>query len=64
VIEHQLDVIRAADWLIDLGPEGGERGGQIVAAGSPEQVMRVKKSHTGQAIAKAVLLEGKRKLAN
>jgi len=53
IIEHQLDVIRSADWILDLGPEGGERGGHLVAAGSPEQVMRVKRSYTGQALARA-----------
>ncbi len=47
VIEHNLDVIKSADWIIDLGPEGGDEGGQIVAAGTPEDVARVKKSHTG-----------------
>jgi len=51
IIEHNLDVIRNADWIIDLGPEGGEEGGRIVAQGSPEQVARVKKSYTGQALA-------------
>jgi excinuclease ABC subunit A len=51
IIEHNLDVIRNADWLIDLGPEGGEDGGRIVAHGTPEQVARVKKSYTGQALA-------------
>jgi len=51
IIEHNLDVIRNADWLIDLGPEGGEDGGRIVAQGTPEQVARVKKSYTGQALA-------------
>jgi excinuclease ABC subunit A len=50
VIEHNLDVIRSADWLIDLGPEGGDRGGQLVAAGTPEEVARVKDSHTGRAL--------------
>jgi len=50
IIEHNLDVIRNADWLIDLGPEGGEDGGRIVAQGTPEQVARVKKSYTGQAL--------------
>ena len=47
VIEHHLDVIRAADWIIDLGPEGGEGGGRIVAEGTPEEVAKSKKSHTG-----------------
>jgi excinuclease ABC subunit A len=50
IIEHNLDVIRNADWIIDLGPEGGEDGGRIVAQGTPEQVARVKKSYTGQAL--------------
>ncbi len=48
IIEHNLDVIRNADWIIDLGPEGGEEGGQIVAAGTPEQVSRAAQSYTGQ----------------
>jgi excinuclease ABC subunit A len=47
VIEHNLDVIKTADWLIDLGPEGGDGGGRIVAEGTPEQVARVKGSRTG-----------------
>jgi excinuclease ABC subunit A len=51
IIEHNLDVIRNADWIIDLGPEGGEDGGRLVAQGTPEQVARVKKSYTGQALA-------------
>ena len=51
IIEHNLDVIRNADWLIDLGPEGGEDGGRVVAQGTPEQVAKVKKSYTGQALA-------------
>jgi excinuclease ABC subunit A len=51
IIEHNLDVIRNADWIIDLGPEGGEEGGRLVAQGTPEQVARVKKSYTGQALA-------------
>jgi excinuclease ABC subunit A len=53
IIEHNIDVIRNADWIIDLGPEGGEDGGRIVAQGTPEQVARVRKSHTGQALASA-----------
>ena len=51
IIEHNLDVIRNADWIIDLGPEGGEDGGRVVAQGTPEQVSKIKKSHTGQALA-------------
>ncbi|RDI13549.1 excinuclease ABC subunit UvrA [Comamonas sp. AG1104] len=50
VIEHNLDVIRASDWLIDLGPEGGDGGGLIVAEGTPEEVRHVKESHTAQAL--------------
>ncbi len=52
IIEHNMDVIRNADWIIDLGPEGGEDGGRVVAQGTPEQVARVKKSYTGQTLAK------------
>jgi excinuclease ABC subunit A len=48
VIEHNLEVIKAADWVIDLGPEGGERGGRIVAAGTPEAIAKVAESHTGK----------------
>ena len=51
VIEHNLEVIKTADWIIDLGPEGGEGGGKIVAAGTPEDVAKVKKSHTGRYLA-------------
>ena len=50
VIEHHLDVIKCADWLIDLGPEGGDRGGLVVAAGTPEALARAKGSHTGTAL--------------
>jgi len=48
VIEHNLDVIKTADWVIDLGPEGGEGGGRVIAEGTPEEVARNKASHTGQ----------------
>jgi excinuclease ABC subunit A len=48
VIEHNLDVIKTADWIIDLGPEGGEEGGQLIAAGPPEQIIKVEESHTGR----------------
>jgi excinuclease ABC subunit A len=58
VIEHQLDVVKTADWIIDLGPEGGEAGGHIVAAGTPEQVLRNRKSYTGQALAKVMRHNG------
>jgi excinuclease ABC subunit A len=51
VIEHNLEVIKTADWLIDLGPEGGDGGGEIVAAGTPEDIARVKRSYTGQFLA-------------
>ena len=50
VIEHNLDVIKSADWIIDLGPEGGDGGGEVVAAGTPEQVAAVERSYTGQAL--------------
>ena len=54
VIEHNLDVIKSADWLIDLGPEGGDQGGKIIATGTPEQVARNSQSHTGKFLARAV----------
>ncbi len=54
IIEHNMDVIRSADWIIDLGPEGGDEGGRIVAQGTPEQVARTRKSYTGQALAQAL----------
>jgi excinuclease ABC subunit A len=50
VIEHNLDVVRASDWVIDMGPEGGAGGGLVVAEGTPEDIARSKVSHTGQAL--------------
>jgi excinuclease ABC subunit A len=58
VIEHNLEVIKTADWLIDLGPEGGDQGGEIIAQGPPEEVAKVKNSHTGQFLQK-ILFEKK-----
>ncbi|MDQ3819396.1 MAG: hypothetical protein M3362_17200, partial [Acidobacteriota bacterium] len=46
--EHNLDVIKTADYIIDLGPEGGDRGGHVIATGTPEEIMRAKESHTGR----------------
>ncbi len=60
VIEHNMDVIKTADWVIDLGPEGGDRGGTLVASGTPEAVAKVKKSYTGQYL-KKMLNMGKKK---
>ena len=54
IIEHNLDVIKTADWIIDLGPEGGNRGGQIVATGTPEEVAQHKTSYTGMFLRKMV----------
>ena len=48
VVEHNLDVIKTADWVIDLGPEGGDEGGKIIAEGTPEQIVKNKKSLTGE----------------
>ncbi len=52
IIEHNLDVIKNTDWVIDLGPEGGDLGGQIVAEGTPKDITLVKASYTGQYLAK------------
>ena len=57
VIEHNLDVIKTADWIVDLGPEGGSGGGQIIATGTPEQVAKDKKSHTARFL-KEILAKG------
>jgi excinuclease ABC subunit A len=57
VIEHNLDVIKTADWIIDLGPEGGDRGGEVVATGTPEQIAGNERSHTGRFL-RALLKRG------
>jgi excinuclease ABC subunit A len=61
VIEHNLDVIKSADWLIDLGPEGGDQGGKIIATGTPEQVARNAQSHTGRYLARVLSENGQAK---
>jgi excinuclease ABC subunit A len=58
VIEHNLDVIKTADWVIDLGPEGGDEGGYIVAEGTPEQVARVEASYTGRFLREVLAAPG------
>ncbi|HBB70003.1 MAG TPA: excinuclease ABC subunit UvrA, partial [Geobacter sulfurreducens] len=52
IIEHNLDVIKTADYIIDLGPEGGDRGGEVIATGTPEEVAKVTRSYTGQYLRK------------
>jgi len=64
VIEHNLDVIKSADWLIDMGPEGGDLGGKIIATGTPEQVARNSQSHTGKFLAKALQANGAKRNGN
>ena len=54
VVEHNLDLIKSADWIIDLGPEGGDKGGEVVACGSPRDIIKVKKSHTGKYLKKII----------
>jgi excinuclease ABC subunit A len=61
VIEHNLDVIKSADWLIDMGPEGGDQGGKVIATGTPEQVARNQQSHTGRFLAKVLNGNGQAK---
>jgi excinuclease ABC subunit A len=55
IIEHNLDIIKTADYLIDLGPEGGDRGGELVAAGTPEELCQVETSYTGQFLRRYML---------
>ena len=64
VIEHNLDVIKSADWLIDLGPEGGDQGGKVIATGTPEQVVRNTQSHTGRFLARVLNGNGQARLSN
>jgi excinuclease ABC subunit A len=59
VIEHNLDVIKTADWVVDLGPEGGHRGGQIIAQGTPEELARMPQSWTGQFLARTLGIESR-----
>ena len=54
VIEHNLDVVKTADWIIDLGPEGGDAGCRVVAAGTPEEIAHAKQSYTGQFLRKVL----------
>jgi len=54
VIEHNLDVIKNADWILDLGPEGGDKGGEIVAEGTPQEIADNPKSHTGRYLKKVI----------
>ena len=64
VIEHNLDVIKCADWVIDLGPEGGDEGGHIIAEGTPEEVARMKASYTGHYLGKLLTAQtGRRRPA-
>ncbi len=62
IIEHNLDVIKTADYLIELGPEGGEGGGQVVATGTPEEIAQVKESYTGQYLG-PILQRDKKRMA-
>jgi excinuclease ABC subunit A len=63
VIEHNLDVIKTADWVIDLGPEGGDRGGTILATGTPEDIAKAPASHTGRFLAPVLGIKRKRAAA-
>jgi excinuclease ABC subunit A len=64
VIEHNLDVIKTADWIIDLGPEGGDGGGQIIAAGTPEKVAATKGSFTGEYLTPLLGADGRAQAAS
>lgn len=58
VIEHNLDVIKCADYIIDIGPEGGDEGGVIIAHGTPESIIKVEQSHTGRYLKRVLKKEG------
>ena len=60
MIEHNLDVVKTADWVIDLGPEGGDGGGQVIATGTPEEVAEVADSYTGQYLKPVLIRDTKR----
>lgn len=60
IIEHNLDIINSADYIIDLGPEGGEKGGEIIAKGSPDELIKSKKSYTAQFLRKIRKLKGEK----
>jgi excinuclease ABC subunit A len=62
VIEHNLDVIKSADWVIDLGPDAGDRGGQLVAQGTPEAIAECERSHTGDALRRVLRESGNREI--
>jgi len=64
IIEHNLDVIKTADWIIDLGPEGGDKGGYIVAQGPPEEVAGVRTSYTGRFLAQILGTRAERRAAS
>ena len=61
IIEHNLDVIKTADWIIDLGPEGGAGGGELIATGTPEAIAAERKSYTGHALKRALPQRGDRR---
>ena len=60
VIEHNLDVIKSSDWVIDMGPEGGSGGGEVIATGTPEKIAQTPGSHTGEFLAEVLGLSGAR----
>ena len=64
VIEHNLDVVKCSDWVIDLGPEGGDKGGEVVCAGTPEDVAKVARSYTGKFLKNLVAATRKVKAAS